>query len=115
MSKALTASIWRKTYNEATGTFDWVQLIQDLNKRKDLEIFSNLNATNPKISLKITTPTSFDDDGEYECRFNTTSIPEMNRTTIHGMLLALINQTRPFINSGLHPCSCAGYAALYRA
>ena len=89
VNKAVNASIWRKTYNEATGTFEWVQLVQDKEKRKDLEIFTNVNvnATAPTISLKIITPTSFDDDGEYECRFFTATTPETNRTSIYGMLV----------------------------
>ena len=95
VNKAVNASIWRKTYNEATGTFEWVQLVQDKEKRKDLEIFTNVNvnATAPTISLKIITPTSFDDDGEYECRFFTATTPETNRTSIYGMLVFLVNQT----------------------
>ena len=114
VSKVYNASIWRKSYTEATGTFDWVQLVEDKKIRKDLEIHTNVNVTTPTIALKIITPTSFDDDGEYECRFFVESKYETNRTTISGILVTLVNQI-DFVINRPYFCSCACFAALYRA
>lgn len=89
VNPAVYATIWRNKYNDTLEQYKWTQQVND----QDTTIYVNLGNP-PSISLVTTTPTPFDDDGEYECRFQTATINETNRTTIDGISSSLITSLK---------------------